>query len=55
VEALRRTISNIAAWIDGPGRGYDELDFNPVIVTPDGAFVVDARAIPAQAREADRG
>ena len=43
--ALRQMVHALAKWIGGPGANYSEIDFNPIIVTPDGAFVVDARAI----------
>jgi len=43
--ALRRTVHALADWVSGPGSAYAEVDFNPVMATPSGAFVVDARVI----------
>lgn len=45
IAALLDTLVAIAAWALDKGLRLKEADFNPVIVNPAGAFVVDARAV----------
>ena len=45
--SLLEVIHAVSDWVVGAGQHFDEVDFNPVIATPDGAFVVDARAMSA--------
>lgn len=47
VDSLRHAVHALARWVAGPGAAYAEVDCNPVIATPEGAFVVDVRAIVA--------
>lgn len=47
-ESLIAEICKIAAWIGEEGSRLLEFDVNPLTATPDGAFVVDARAVYAR-------
>ncbi|MFC0534041.1 acetate--CoA ligase family protein [Phytohabitans kaempferiae] len=46
-EALLDVVEALARWAIGHAGVVLEADLNPVVVTPDGAFVVDARAVIA--------
>lgn len=46
-EALLDVIEALARWAEAHERSVLEADLNPVVVTEDGAFVVDARAVVA--------
>jgi acyl-CoA synthetase (NDP forming) len=45
--ALARTLEQTAAWLSERGAEVQEFDLNPVMITPQGAFIVDARAVGA--------
>jgi acetyltransferase len=45
--ALDQVISGLAKWASDCGPALREADFNPIIATPQGAYVVDARAVIA--------